>query len=52
MKRIGLGLLLSLAMSATALAAGKDVTIRVVIKCDCLAKYPAWLCEALWWALC
>ena len=52
MRRIWRVLLLSLALSATALAAPKDVTTQVIIRCDCFGLYPAWMCEAFWWALC
>ena len=50
MRRIGVGVLMALGMAVPAIA--KDVTTQVVIKCDCLQLYPAWVCETLWWALC
>ena len=46
------GFALSLVMSTAAVAATKDVVPQVVIQCRCLDLYPAWVCEALWWALC
>ena len=52
MRRVCAGLAMSLALSATAIAAGKDVTTQVVIRCDCVAKYPAWMCEAFGFFLC
>lgn len=46
------GLLLSLAMGVTALAAPSGATEQVVIQCRCLDKYSQWMCETLWWLLC
>lgn len=52
MRRVLTGLAMSLAMSATAIAAGKDVTTQVYVKCDCLRFYPAWMCETFGFFLC
>jgi hypothetical protein len=46
------GLLLSLGLTATALAAPKDTTEQIVIQCRCIDKYSQWMCEAFWWLLC
>lgn len=50
MKRIGVGVLLAMGLAAPAIA--KDVTSQVVIRCDCLQRYAAWMCEMFGFFLC
>lgn len=51
MRGVRHGVVLSVMLSAAALAKG-DPTTQIVIMCDCVGRYPAWMCEAFWWALC
>lgn len=50
MKRIAVGVLLAMGLAAPAMA--KGVTTQVVIRCDCLNLWPAWMCEAFGFFLC